>query len=135
MTTPLSPCSTCRRHVRVTERACPFCGAEAPSTAPALKALPRPSARLGTLALMTFRAAAVGMALGACGAVDDDGDDRPQGGKAGAGGGNVAGSRPDDVAGSGGTTGGAPVIGGSPAFGGSPEDGGRVAIYRAAPRG
>jgi hypothetical protein len=27
MTEPLSPCASCARHVRVTERACPFCSA------------------------------------------------------------------------------------------------------------
>ena len=57
MTRPhLAPCVSCARHVRVTEDACPFCGA---ALAASLResAPPRgPAVRLGRAALLAFSA-------------------------------------------------------------------------------
>lgn len=64
----LSPCPDCARHVRVDERACPFCGAGVALEPPPLRV---PSRRLGRAALFAFRAAVIGaggVATAACGA-------------------------------------------------------------------
>jgi hypothetical protein len=57
----LSPCVSCRRHVRDDIAACPFCGA-ATSVAPA----PEEAPRLVRGALMTFASASFAATLGAC---------------------------------------------------------------------
>lgn len=60
------PCPDCARHVRVDERACPFCG-----VAVTLRARPvrRPPRRLGRAAMFAVRTAILGAAgaTGACG--------------------------------------------------------------------
>ncbi len=62
MIAPLAPCPSCRRHVQVTEPACPFCAAALGGIAPAAfdpQAAPR---RVAHLAL----AVGASLALGAC---------------------------------------------------------------------
>lgn len=62
----LVPCVSCARHVRASERACPFCGAGVPS---ALRDSPRPrapTARLSRAALMALGTGAAALAT-ACG--------------------------------------------------------------------
>lgn len=57
MSATLTPCSSCARHVRRTERACPFCG-----VALALASAPSPrvvSERLGRAAIFSLGAAAI----------------------------------------------------------------------------
>jgi hypothetical protein len=49
----LEPCPTCRRHVRVSESSCPFCGADV-SALGQLSARELPSTRLGRAALFAF---------------------------------------------------------------------------------
>lgn len=58
---PLAPCPSCRRHVRVAESACPFCG-----TAVVLEAAsaPRAAQRLGRAAIFTFGAVAIATSAG-----------------------------------------------------------------------
>lgn len=135
MTAPfeLVPCTQCDRHVRVTESACPFCDAPRP-----LEAAPQPSlptGRLGSLATLTFRAAAIGALLTACSAEssDDDGGAGAAGKRQQAGG--AAGTQGDDGAGAsnGGRSGA--TFGGAPSFAGAPPDGSGVPIYRATPKG
>lgn len=59
----LAPCVSCQRHVRVTEPACPFCGAALPEDF-AGRAVPGTTARLSRAALVAF--ATLGAAAG-CG--------------------------------------------------------------------
>ena len=67
MTISLSPCSSCARHVRRSERVCPFC-------AVALSFEPTPmrvvTERLGRAAIFSIGAAAIGSVAG-CGARTD----------------------------------------------------------------
>jgi hypothetical protein len=61
----LAPCPSCARHVRVSEQACPFCGAELPA---ALRATPppnMPAARLKRAAVYALGAGA--LAINGCG--------------------------------------------------------------------
>jgi hypothetical protein len=55
MATSLVPCPSCARHVRATERACPFCRT-ALSAAIAAKAIPGSAQRLSRAAAFTFAA-------------------------------------------------------------------------------
>src|SRR5687767_12157025 len=68
----LIPCTVCQRHVRHSESACPFCGAERQPTAgpPREKGLTRDAKRATLVAL--------GLTLTgpACGGRGDDGDER-----------------------------------------------------------
>lgn len=69
----LVPCTSCSRHVRADESACPFCGHNLPANL-ASRAVPSPTRRLDRLATFTF---AVGLTVAACGGVaGGDGDDR-----------------------------------------------------------
>jgi hypothetical protein len=54
--THLAPCSTCARHVRVSEQACPFCGEELPATLRAAPPRQLPAARLKRAALCVLGA-------------------------------------------------------------------------------
>ena len=65
MATSLVPCPSCARHVRASERACPFCRSVLPSTL-ASKAIPGATQRLGRAAAFTFAAT-----LAATGCSDD----------------------------------------------------------------
>ncbi len=69
--THLSPCSRCARHVRSSERHCPFCGAPFEHTAANI-GLPKGLKRAAVIALST---AAASTSV-ACGASGDDGDER-----------------------------------------------------------
>ena len=147
----LVPCSTCRRHVRVSESACPFCGAvfngDAGADTPSLD----PRRRLGSLAVMAFRATALSAAITCGGKVEDSADtaDAASEAAAGASGAGLGGSGNGGSGGTGGSsgkggspgTGGTSGPGGSPGTGGTsgsgnpPRDGGPVPIYRATPPG
>lgn len=148
MNTPLVPCPACQRHVRVSESDCPFCGA-AIGERQGTGRVPVVTKRLGSLAVMAFRTAALGAAIAGCGGDDssnpaaDSGSDVGSGGSGSAGtGGTVGiGGAPTDntggSTGSGGTGGASGMGGASTGTGGSapPLDGGPVPIYRATPRG
>lgn len=69
MSALLAPCPSCRRHVRVADAACPFCGAAlddafraASSTAAAART--RPRKRLGRAAIFAFGGAALASTSG-----------------------------------------------------------------------
>lgn len=145
MSSRLAPCAACNRHVRESAEACPFCLAE---RAPALRApaaLAPPPSRMSSLAVMTFRAAALGVALNACGGDTEGPKPGGKGGSSGQSGstggtGATAGTPPDTSTGgtsaSGGTTG--QGSGGIIQVSGAPNNntgGGPVPIYRATPRG
>ncbi|MGC4094783.1 MAG: hypothetical protein QM756_44075 [Polyangiaceae bacterium] len=140
MSLRLVPCAACSRHVRVGSQLCPFCNAECASLSDEAVA---PSARLGSLALMTFRAATLGVALSACGGQSNE--PGGQGGAAGAGSGGVSTNGGASASASGGVSdnvGGSITLGnggstGTPSSGGSGTggDGNGVPIYRATPRG
>ena len=138
MSSRLVPCSECSRHVRSTSERCPFCGvirALEPATPPSVA----PAARLSSLAVMTFRAATLGVAITACGG--ESNDPTGQGGATGTGGVGASagetssGGVSDD--GSGGkpsnASGGRNQVGSGGLLDGS--GGGPVPIYRATPRG
>lgn len=131
---PLAPCAQCRRHVRVTEARCPFCNREQPVVASAAPES-APSQRLKSLAVMTFRAAAVSAAVSACGGMADPAP--RDGGSAGATSTGGASSTGGGDNGSGGTSagGGQSSAGGAYDAGPSDWDGGPVPIYRATPPG
>lgn len=65
MTSPLVPCPACERHVRASERVCPFCDAALPLGL-ASRAIPSPRERLNRSKLAVFGATA-SLALAACG--------------------------------------------------------------------
>jgi hypothetical protein len=122
----LSPCPSCARHVRLSEPACPFCGAPLPrgfgeQTAPA-----SPARRLNRAALHALRMSAIPLTLAACGGsavlVDDAGEGDSATTHDGANGGSSG------TASSGGSsTGGGSTSGSSGGFG---DDGpGVVAAY------
>lgn len=129
----LVPCTSCRRHLRCTEEVCPFCRTARSPTQPH-PASSVSSGRMSSLAVITFRAAAIGAALAACGGTVRDEDDDEKDAAAGRSG--------QGTAGAGGTQGTNPR-GGAPGFGGaiqvgagSPSFGGDspVPVYRATPR-
>lgn len=118
------PCPSCRRHVNVSESACPFCECELDFDAGALR--PLPSARLGRAATFTFGASLVGLLSGACGGnADQTGPDvKLSGGTTGSGGttsggetANPDGGYPVFPGGGIGVIYGAPVSGGTSAGG------------------
>jgi hypothetical protein len=53
----LAPCPGCHRHVRLDERACPFCGAALATAAPPPERTAVPTQRLGRAALFAFGSA------------------------------------------------------------------------------
>lgn len=57
MSPRLAPCPGCSRHVKVGDAACPFCGAAAPITAPAPRAVAKGATR-AAIAALAFAAAA-----------------------------------------------------------------------------
>lgn len=71
----LVPCTSCSRHVRAVETACPFCGGNLPADL-ASRAVPSTTRRLDRLATFTF---AVGLTVAACGGTtgSDDSDTDP----------------------------------------------------------
>lgn len=138
MSSRLVPCSDCSRHVRFDSERCPFCGAPR-ALEPAAPPSVASTARLSSLAVMTFRAATLGVAITACGG--ESNDPAGQGGATGTGGvGATAGETSsggvsDD--GSGGkpssASGGRNEVGSGGLLDGS--GGGPVPVYRATPRG
>lgn len=61
----LVPCSSCGRHVRASEEACPFCGAHVSCDA-SNTAVPTSKARLGRAALFAFGATIAATTASAC---------------------------------------------------------------------
>ena len=59
----LVPCASCARHVRVTENACPFCGASLSSELRATPAPVPPRTRLSRAGLVALGASVAGAAL------------------------------------------------------------------------
>ena len=53
---PLAPCPSCRRHIRITEDACPFCSVALESAELARGAVPGSSQRLTRAAMFVFGA-------------------------------------------------------------------------------
>lgn len=112
----LTPCTSCSRHVRVFESACPFCGAalELSDVPPPVL----PTRRITRAALFTFGATlAAGLTVSGCSS-DDDG-----GGKGGGGGADAA------SGGSGGALYGIPgdsALGGASGAAGSTSSGGQA---------
>jgi hypothetical protein len=68
--TPLEPCPSCHRHVRVAEPSCPFCEALLPPEFHDRSPRPHPVHRLGRAALFAFGASVA--ATTACGSDDSD---------------------------------------------------------------
>ncbi len=58
MSARLAPCPGCARHVKVGDAACPFCGAAAPVSAPAPRAVAKGATRAAIAALAVAAAAA-----------------------------------------------------------------------------
>ena len=130
---PLSPCSSCNRHVRVEETRCPFCAAALPGRASVERVLPR-----GRLSRATLIAAGATLAgLSACSSSSSGSGDGGTGGTAGSA--ATAGTGGGTAGAAGGTAGSAAGAGGGSAGagGGSAGAGGQggevpVAIYSAA---
>lgn len=138
MSSRLVPCAHCSRHVRLDSERCPFCDAvriPSPATTPSAA----PTARLSSLAVMTFRAATLGVAITACGG--ESNDPGGHGGATGTGGGGAAAGEASNGGvndnGSGGTPGSASGGRSQVGSGGQLDGtaGGPVPIYRATPRG
>jgi hypothetical protein len=146
MSSRLVPCLACHRHVRVDAESCPFCFAER-TAAERVQAAPEPlPARMSSLAVMTFRAAALGVALNACGGEADKPKPSGQGGSTAQGGANAnsgtganAGTPLDTDTGGATASGGRSGSGGSIEIAGAPNTdtggAGPVPVYRATPRG
>jgi len=96
-----------------------------------------PSGRLSSLALMTFRAATLGVAITACAGESSEPSGQGGAGSGGASGSATTGGSAPDTA-NGGTSGSGNASGGitlDPGAGGNLDVGGSVPIYRATPRG
>lgn len=64
---PVSPCPACARHVRLSERACPFCGVELPRAFREQTAPRTPAEHLNRAALYALRMGAISATAAACG--------------------------------------------------------------------
>jgi hypothetical protein len=64
---PVSPCPSCARHVRLNEPACPFCGGELPRAFREQVTTPSPAKRLNRAALHALRMSAIPLTVAACG--------------------------------------------------------------------
>lgn len=141
MSSRLVPCVACNRHVRTSAEACPFCLVPRALAAREEEPLPLLPARMGSLAVMTFRAAALGVALNACGGEAEKPKPTGQGGSTAQGGSSAnAGAPPDTSSGGANATGGGTSegTGGVTGISGAPNNntgGGPTPIYRATPRG
>src|SRR3954465_3096350 len=93
-------CPVCQRHIRRTERECPFCGTIVPAAITERRDRSMPVARLGRAALFTFAAATVGSAGCSSTHLRSTGRGDPPEESGGAGG--QGGSIPQSVGGSGG---------------------------------
>lgn len=107
---PLVPCGSCRRHVRASEAACPFCASD----------MPRAAAREQVVTAGMSRAAvlAIGAALSIVACSDDDPGTGNQTGQIG------------QTGGAAGSSSGGSSAGGN---GGAAGDGGTMALYGAPP--
>ena len=109
---PVSPCPSCARHVRLNEPACPFCGGELPRAFREQVATRSPAKRLNRAALHALRMSAIPLTVAACGgavSVAGDGDAAaPQdgAGSSGAGSSGASSSSGGSSGSSGGTTSG-----------------------------
>jgi uncharacterized membrane protein YgcG len=114
----LIPCSSCRRHVKRSEAACPFCAAPMPSAAPVAAARPAPP---GTKRAALF-AMGISLAASACEADNSvpiyGAPIVPVGGSSGASGSGNAGGN-GGTAGAGGNAGSSGTGGASTSAGGS----------------
>jgi hypothetical protein len=118
----LAPCTSCRRHVRTTETACPFCGAALDAVQLGRGVVPGTTQRLSRAAAFVFGATLVAGPSACSGDTEN-----PTGasaaasgaGAAGSGGAGASGSTSGD-GGSGGPVYGSPAVGGG---GGSGEGG------------
>ena len=68
----LRPCTACARHVRVTEAACPFCGASVDASLAASPAPLPPAARLSRAALFALGAGTISLTTACGGAVESN---------------------------------------------------------------
>lgn len=109
----LVPCNGCGRHVRASERDCPFCGDAVDATQPVPG---RPTVRLGRAATFAFGAALAAASASGCGESHQRGED------ASAEEGEDAGAEEGEDAG---------AI--APPYGAPPDDGGSVALYGTPP--
>jgi hypothetical protein len=121
MYVPMIPCNGCTRHVRVTESACPFCGAALVAQEVDARLVPDARRRMTRAAAFLFGAA---MAVSACS--DDEGVNQPLYGAPGGFGGQQAGGEGGEGGdgGDGGDAGGAAGMGGNGALYGAPAVGG-----------
>jgi hypothetical protein len=106
---PVSPCPSCARHVRLNEPACPFCGGELPRAFREQVATRSPAKRLNRAALHALRMSAIPLTLAACGgtvSVAGEGDAAaPQDGAGSSGAGSSGASSSSGGSGSGGSSG------------------------------
>lgn len=126
---PLAPCPACSRHIKTTERTCPFCKGAVPETI-AESALPGASSRLSRAAAFAFTAsiAVTGAAAAVTGCVSGstldsgdasadgaskDGSPSDDGGLQAAYGAIAIDSGPDDSGGGGAKYGGPPIDSGT----------------------
>lgn len=115
MAASLVPCPSCGRHVRVAERACPFCAASLSRGAQSAAVIPSATQRMSRAAAFTFAAS---LAIAGCG------DSTPSPDAAVDSGGNTDTGNPSDN--------GTPVDTGTPTDSGAPDDnGGPVPLYGA----
>ena len=122
---PLAPCPACSRHIRTTERTCPFCASAIPESITE-SALPGASSRLSRAAAFAFTAslAVTGAAVGTSGCTSGstltdgdasadgstkDGSPDDEGGLQAAYGAIAVDSGPDDAGGAGTKYGGPPI--------------------------
>ena len=114
---PLVACSSCHRHVRVTEVLCPFCAAALPADL-ASRAVPPATSRMSRAAAFVFGAS---LTITACGS-DVSSEDS----------GGASGDSTSDGAGASSSSGGGDPDGGSTEMDAGPgpdDDGGVVAMY------
>ncbi|HVU02360.1 MAG TPA: hypothetical protein VHE30_11440 [Polyangiaceae bacterium] len=133
----LIPCPGCSRHLRRSESACPFCGADVRATMTVAPERTMPTSRLGRGALFAFAAATVGAV--ACGGSSDTntgsngidkGDASTEDGSSGTGGVDGSGGLSSGDGGSAVALYGAPYFGGAGgmATAGTTGSGGEMAV-------
>jgi hypothetical protein len=100
----LATCPECRRHVKVTETACPFCNVTLPSDMAArVQHRPPNRSRFGRAALVSFSAVVATSAV-ACGSDEDDTGSDQNGQHGGGAGGEAADGGPGGAASTGGSS-------------------------------
>jgi hypothetical protein len=138
VTVALAPCPGCGRHVRLDERACPFCGV----AIAALAAAPTTTRRLTRAAAFAFSASLSTAALLGCGGTADSGIPATDSGSGGGGAdtGTTGKDATPDIGSPGPMYGAAFVDAGTDgakdaAADGSKDDGGGMVLYGAPPYG